>query len=228
MPSHSTDLQYLRQTIALAELSPPKPSNFRVGCIIVSETGTVLSTGYTLELEGNTHAEQCALTKAGQIFGQELSSTLKGSTLYTSLEPCSLRLSGNLPCVQRIIGTVECQEGIRRVVFGAKEPETFVKHSKSCQLLSEAGIDWSYLPEFEDEILAVAMAGHDTRHELPKEEAVDEQVILREVKRESVEAADQLEEQKERERAEQEREQAPRNRYKRMMEVEPGSEESWR
>ena len=103
-----------------------------------------------------------------------------------------------------------------------------MKHSKSCQLLSEAGIDWSYLPEFEDEILAVAMAGHDTRHELPKEEAVDEQVILREVKRESVEAADQLEEQKERERAEQEREQAPRNRYKRMMEVEPGSEESWR
>lgn len=170
--SKETSLRFLKQTIDLAKESPPKPTNFRVGCVIVAYGGPnspqILSTGYTLELEGNTHAEQCALQKlasqhsipeddVGSVLSRELD-----AVLYTSLEPCGKRLSGNLACVQRIINTRKQnpEGGIRKVVFGAKEPGTFVQDSQSCKFLTEAGIDWEYLPDFEQGILSVAMEGH--------------------------------------------------------------------
>lgn len=170
--SESKHTEYLRQALTEARKSPPKPSNFRVGCVIVSyknpSAPTVLSTGYTLELPGNTHAEQCALSKFAAINSSDetgLASILTpelSATLYTTLEPCGKRLSGNLPCVQRIVATRQGSGlgGIRKVVFGAKEPGTFVQDSQSCRLLTDAGIDWEYIPEIEDEILRVAMEGH--------------------------------------------------------------------
>lgn len=49
------------------------------------------------------------------------------------------------------------------MIFGAKEPGTFVKDSQSCRLLTEAGVDWEYIPSLEDEILRVAMEGHEQK-----------------------------------------------------------------
>src|SRR4051812_11593611 len=55
---------YMRLALDQAHESPPKPSNFRVGALLVdADTGAILSRGYTLELPGNTHAEQCCLIK---------------------------------------------------------------------------------------------------------------------------------------------------------------------
>jgi pyrimidine deaminase RibD-like protein len=66
-PSKSDHFSYLQQALDLARKSPPKPTNFCVGALIASYTlngsSEILSTGYTLELPGNTHAEQCALSK---------------------------------------------------------------------------------------------------------------------------------------------------------------------
>src|ERR1700756_81083 len=114
-PTQETHRSFLRQALSLARISPPKPTNFRVGCVIVSYPTTsepaVLSTGYTLELEGNTHAEQNALSKLASqhnIPESRLADLLTpdlNATLYTTLEPCGLRLSGNIPCVERIIAT---------------------------------------------------------------------------------------------------------------------------
>ena len=179
----SIHLAFLKQALELSRSSPSRPTNFRVGAIIVAFPRdnnpvdsspippSILSTGYTLELPGNTHAEQCALSKLAEVHGvseSDLSSALPSSLnaiLYTSLEPCGKRLSGNLPCVQRIINTRRSQDegvsGIQRVIFGAKEPGTFVQDSQSCRSLDEAGVPWMYIPELERDILAVAMAGHD-------------------------------------------------------------------
>ena len=49
------------------------------------------------------------------------------------------------------------------MIFGAKEPGTFVKDSQTCRLLTEAGIEWEYVPTLEDEILRIAMEGHETK-----------------------------------------------------------------
>jgi pyrimidine deaminase RibD-like protein len=208
-PSVEDHLSYLRQALELARKSPPKPTNFRVGALLVSypdndaSSAKVLSTGYTLELEGNTHAEQCALAKLASqhsIAESELSKELTAEanvTLYTTLEPCGVRLSGNTPCVRRIIATrspSHDEGGIRKVIFGAKEPGTFVRDSESCRMLSDAGVEWEYIGALNDEILAVAKEGHK------QETNVD----------------DITEEERRRQEA------IPRNPKKRMMEVPLG------
>lgn len=51
---------YMRFALSLAEKSVLKSTNFRVGAVLVDESANqILSTGYTLEIPGNTHAEQC-------------------------------------------------------------------------------------------------------------------------------------------------------------------------
>src|SRR5689334_18015176 len=53
-PSNPTE--WMRYALSLAKQSPPKPSNYRVGAVLLEEASQeVLATGYTLELPGNTH-----------------------------------------------------------------------------------------------------------------------------------------------------------------------------
>lgn len=48
---------YMEYALSLARKSPPRPTNYRVGAVVVDPaTNEVLAGGYTLELEGNTHA----------------------------------------------------------------------------------------------------------------------------------------------------------------------------
>ncbi|KAH8666613.1 cytidine deaminase-like protein [Xylariales sp. PMI_506] len=154
---------YLRYALALATQSPPKPTNYRVGALLLdTATNEILSTGYTLELPGNTHAEQCCFEKLASShsidFGK-LSEVLPDQVaLYTTMEPCSFRLSGNLPCVDRVlaIGTK-----IRTVYVGVQEPEKFVSNNSGKQKLQQAGIQFTHVPGLEEEILQVATAGHN-------------------------------------------------------------------
>jgi pyrimidine deaminase RibD-like protein len=219
MLSMEDDLKYLRQALDLARKSPPRPTNFKVGAILLSNplargsSPTVLSTGYTLELPGNTHAEQCAITKLATQRGipeTQLHTILTrevNATLYITLEPCGKRLSGSLPCVHRIIATrnspsgspspTNNEGGIRKVIFGAKEPNTFVKDSESCRMMGEAGVEWEYVEGLEDEILRVAREGHRAGN----------------ITETNVEDIDEEERKRQ--------EQIPRNSKKRMMEVPP-------
>jgi pyrimidine deaminase RibD-like protein len=219
-------IECLRQALSEARKSPPKPTNFRVGCVIVSyedpSTPAVLSTGYTLELPGNTHAEQSALLKLAAINSldeaglPEILTPELNVTLYTTLEPCGKRLSGNLPCVQRIIATRQKSDkgGIRKVIFGAKEPGTFVQDSQSCRLLTEAGIEWEYIPDLENEILSVAMEGHDKKEESQKTSTPNSQPQIQQEPPKQVTNVDDISAE-ERKRQEQQ----PRNPKKRMMEI---------
>ena len=228
-PTHEDHIACLQRCLDFARLSPPKPTNFRVGAVLCSYTAaksgsapSILSTGYTLELEGNTHAEQCALDKLVAGKPQDLQHILGPETyaiLYTSLEPCSLRLSGNLPCVQRIIATRKGNPtgGIRKVVFGAKEPGTFVKDSKSCQLLTEAGIDWLYVPDLEQEILSVAMEGHVQKTE-EKKVLQSQSELANPVSQQGTHVDDISAEERKQQEA------LPRNPKKRMMEVDVPAE----
>ena len=164
----SDHIQYLKVAISEAQNSPPRPTNYRVGAVLVnSQLNTILSTGYTLELPGNTHAEQCCLQKLASAHGipeqrvGELLPEQSDVALYTSMEPCSKRLSGNLPCVQRIIQTrSHGTGGVRRVYTGVREPDTFVEQNTAQSQLAEAGIDCIHIPGFEEEIQRVATAGH--------------------------------------------------------------------
>jgi pyrimidine deaminase RibD-like protein len=162
-------LEYLSLALSLARKSPPKPTNFCVGALLVDASShEILSTGYTLELEGNTHAEQCCLAKLasqGHVTEDEVGEVIPvGTVLYTTMEPCWFRLSGNLACVQRILDTKKGgHPGIQTVVCGVKEPEKFVGENEGRKKLEAAGINVIYVTGLEEEILAVATAGHDEK-----------------------------------------------------------------
>jgi pyrimidine deaminase RibD-like protein len=152
----------MRLALEQAQKSPPKPTNYRVGAILVdSATNEILATGYTLELSGNTHAEQCCFMKMAQRYGiaeEDLKEVLPSElVLYTTVEPCSKRLSGNLPCVERVL---RLAGSIRTVYVGIMEPETFVAENTGKKSLESAGISVVHVGGLEKEILDVATAGH--------------------------------------------------------------------
>lgn len=162
-PDHA---KYMRLALDEARKSPPKPSNFCVGALLVDEQqDVILSTGYTLELPGNTHAEQCCLAKYAalhKITEEKVGKVLPSSAvIYTTMEPCNLRLSGNLPCADRILQTkINGKGGIRKVYSGVKEPEKFVGENSGRAKLESHGVQCIYISGFEEEVLMVATAGH--------------------------------------------------------------------
>lgn len=160
---------FMLLALSLAQQSPRKPSNFRVGAILVDERrNEILSTGFTLELPGNTHAEQCCLSKfaaSKNVSEDGIADLLPEHTvIYTTMEPCVKRLSGNIPCVERILQTRNgASGGIRTVYLGVQEPDTFVESNTGRTKLEEAGIKCVHVPGLEDEILSTATAGHDVK-----------------------------------------------------------------
>jgi tRNA pseudouridine synthase 8/2,5-diamino-6-(5-phospho-D-ribitylamino)-pyrimidin-4(3H)-one deaminase len=128
---------------------------FSVGAVLVND-GEILSTGYSRELPGNTHAEQCALDKFFAKTGKR--EIPENTDLYTTMEPCSLRLSGNLPCCDRIL---EFKDQFRNIFVGVLEPDTFVAKNIGLQKLEENGINYIKIPGYEDEILQIAFRGHE-------------------------------------------------------------------
>lgn len=163
---------YMEYAIEQARLSPPGPTNFCVGAVIVNaDNNEILSTGYSLELENNnpldpgtTHAEQCCIMKLSQKYNlpaAELVKVLPSNTvMYTTMEPCNKRTSGNKPCVERIL---ELKDSIRTVYVGVKEPENFIKQSVlevGREKLKSAGVDIVFVGGLEQTIVAVATSGH--------------------------------------------------------------------
>ena len=136
------DSDFLDQAIVLSEAAPPSATAFAVGCVIVDPGGNVLATGYSRELGEHWHAEEVALAKAAGV-------SLTDATLYSSLEPCSVRKSRPLSCTQLILDA-----GIPRVVFAMREPPTFVDCC-GAELLAAAGVEVVELPDYAARVRAV-------------------------------------------------------------------------
>ncbi|KAL0640050.1 DRAP deaminase [Maublancomyces gigas] len=149
-PKH---LENMHLALLEAQKCVATPTAYCVGAILTTCSGEILSTGYSRELPGNTHAEQCCLEKlAAQ--GTELP---EDAVLYTTMEPCSKRLSGNSPCVDRIIAT---GGKIKTVYVGVREPDRFVKDNVGLKKLMEAGVEYICVTGLEEEILKEAIRGH--------------------------------------------------------------------
>ncbi|TKA34606.1 hypothetical protein B0A54_13750 [Friedmanniomyces endolithicus] len=163
--------KYMQLALDTARKSPPKPTNFCVGACLVAPSpsggdGELLMTGYTLECEGNTHAEQSCFIKLSRQYGcdvEQLGERLpRGTVLYTTMEPCNKRSVGNTPCVDRILMLKrdDGRQAIGTVYVGVSEPETFVGANVGKGKLEKAGIRVEHVAGLEDEILMVATAGH--------------------------------------------------------------------
>ena len=153
---------YMSYALDQARLAHKLPTNFCVGAVLVDALkNQIMSTGHSLELEGNTHAEQCCFIKLAdqlQVAEDELGGVLPENTiLYTTMEPCNKRLSGNLPCVDRIL---KLGTAIKTVYVGVMEPEKFIGHNAGRKRLADAGIKFELVGGLEEKILDVATAGH--------------------------------------------------------------------
>jgi pyrimidine deaminase RibD-like protein len=161
-------IQYLSLALAEAKKCTPTSTAFCVGCVLVvrlSDEPTVLATGYSRELPGNTHAEANALAKAQSFSPDQLSSLFPRSAqlsfndimahtdVYTTLEPCSIRTSGLSPCADALIAAK-----VKRCFIGVGEPNDFVT-CEGARNLRDAGIEVIWLEGLQAECLAVARRG---------------------------------------------------------------------
>lgn len=135
-----TDHEYLQIAIDLSRECIPCSTAYCVGAVIVTATGEVFG-GYTHETNCHNHAEEEALKKALGAGAQ-----LKGSIIYTSMEPCSIRKSKPVSCSELII-----KHGFARAVYAYAEPDCFV----DCQgtaMLHDAGIEVTVIPELATQV----------------------------------------------------------------------------
>jgi riboflavin-specific deaminase-like protein len=150
--------RWLREAIELSRRSPVSARAYSVGAVIVDADGEVVATGYSREDEGSDHAEEVALRKAAGVgaWGARgapgapgAARRRAGATLYSSLEPCSVRASRPRSCTELILAA-----GIGRVVFAWREPELFAD-CQGAEKLSAAGVTVVEVPELADAARAV-------------------------------------------------------------------------
>jgi len=146
--SDSEDERWMRLAIELAWQSPPSPTAYSVGAVIVDARGDEISRGFSREGDPAVHAEESAL---GKLAADD--PRLAGATIYSTLEPCSQRKSRLRTCTQLIIAA-----GLRRVVIGWREPDLFVADCQGYELLAEAGLEVVELPAL------AALAAAPNRH----------------------------------------------------------------
>ncbi|MEE6311920.1 dCMP deaminase [Plantactinospora veratri] len=139
------DRWWLRAAIELSRLSPPSPTHYAVGAIIVDQFGGELATGYTAETDPHHHAEEAALTKLAGRTDLELAR----ATLYTSMEPCTMRRSRPDPCTDLLLDA-----GIARVVLALREPLLFAD-CDGVRTLREGGVEVVEISELGHLVVAI-------------------------------------------------------------------------
>ncbi|KAJ7774504.1 cytidine deaminase-like protein [Mycena maculata] len=161
----------MEAALAEARKCVPIRTAFCVGCVLTvswpTQGLTIISTGYSRELPGNTHAEANALTKLRSLTEEDIQSLFPGSRpsdvqdilsrvdAVTTMEPCSVRTSGLSPCADALIAA-----GVRRCFIGVGEPDDFV-NCEGAQRLEDAGVEVIWMAGMEKECLEVARQGHN-------------------------------------------------------------------
>ena len=112
----SQDRHFMAEALALAEAGAAL-GEVPVGALLVQD-GEVIGRGFNCPIsthDPSAHAEMVAIRDAAKAIGNY---RLPGSTLYVTLEPCSM-------CAGLIV-----HARIARVVFGASEPKAVVVQSR--------------------------------------------------------------------------------------------------
>ncbi|KAJ2075430.1 hypothetical protein GGH13_000622 [Coemansia sp. S155-1] len=139
---HAGDVELMKKAIEEGKRCTSVNTAYNVGAVIASgDKQKIISTGYSRQYPGNTHAEECALLA----IANKKEKVPETSVMYTTMEPCSRRLSGKQSCVDRII-----KSGIRLVYVGVREPPNFVQCT-GVEELTKKGVKVVHIAELEAE-----------------------------------------------------------------------------
>jgi diaminohydroxyphosphoribosylaminopyrimidine deaminase/5-amino-6-(5-phosphoribosylamino)uracil reductase len=145
----SDDAEHMREAVRLGRKglgrTGPNPA---VGAVVVAD-GVVVGRGYHRRA-GAPHGEVEALRAAGP--------RARGGTLYVTLEPCNHH-GRTPPCTDAVLAA-----GIRRVVFGVRDPNPHVRGGGAARLrrsgvIVDAGIEAAACSELHAGFLTVARRG---------------------------------------------------------------------
>lgn len=131
------DRLYMQMAIDVSRRSQFEDSKPRpyVGVVVVLPTGEVV-TACRGELRPGQHAEYTALEE------KLATEVVAGSTVYTTLEPCTSRNHPKIACAMRL-----AERKVRRVVIGMLDPNHRIC-GRGVRYLRSAGIDTElFLPE---------------------------------------------------------------------------------
>lgn len=137
------DMPLLHLAVELSRRCVPGPASYCVGAVVVTRCGARF-TGYTHETSPTHHAEQEAVAKA-----LAAGVSLRGATVYSSMEPCSQRSSEPESCSAMLL-----RLGVARVVFALYEPDRFVR-CRGALDLREHGVEVTVYPEQGEEVLRI-------------------------------------------------------------------------
>ena len=106
------------------------------------------------------HAEEVVLWRLAQLRSAAGSASApppppRALTLYSSMEPCSRRLSGATPCAAHILAA-----GITRLVVAVREPKAFLQDCCGLEELRAAGVQVSVLEDAACRSAALAPNAH--------------------------------------------------------------------
>jgi pyrimidine deaminase RibD-like protein len=135
------DLTWMAVAIEWSRRCPFVPDRFNVGAVVVADSQE-LEHGYSRDVDPHMHAEESALSRLSGV-------DLTGATIYTSMEPCTIRASHPRTCTQLILAT-----GITRVVYAIREP-SFLVECDGVEQLAAAGLTVIEAPSLAAEVRAV-------------------------------------------------------------------------
>jgi 5-amino-6-(5-phosphoribosylamino)uracil reductase len=140
---HRADYKLLMRAMDNSRLSEPSSNRYRVGAVLATRGGEFFD-GYTGETAPENHAEEEAIAKA-----VAAGVDLRGATIYSTIEPCTLRRSKPESCTDLII-----RHGIGRVVFALREPDRFVR-CEGVRALTDAGIEVKEIADLAQDIIRI-------------------------------------------------------------------------